>query len=109
MEYLKSHFRVQGYTIGFLFFVALTLASYLTIVNHWLTGWTAILFVVGLGIIQAVIQLALFLDLAVEPQPRLNLLVFILMVIILLIVILGTLWIMYTLVERTMTMPMEGM
>ena len=108
MEY-KSHFKVRGYTIGFLFFVALTLISYFTILNRWLTGFTADAFVLCLGIIQSVVQLALFLDLAVEPKPRNNLFTFALMVLILLIIILGTLWIMYSLNERTMTMPMEGM
>ena len=98
----KSHFGVKGYTLGFLFFSFLTLVSYATIVRGWITGVSADIFVLVLGITQAVIQLALFLDLAVEPKPRKNLQVFLLMVTILLIVILGTFWIMYSLHERTM-------
>ena len=109
MEYLKSHFTWKGYTYGFLFFVALTLISYSTIVNRWMTGLSADIFVLVLGITQSVIQLALFLDLAHEQKPRWNLFVFALMVTILLIIFIGTLWIMYNLNERTMPMPMEGM
>ncbi len=103
-----SHVGFRSYFAGFIFFVCLTLVSYFVVVEHLLSGWQAIGIIIGCAIVQSTVQLGIFLDLITEPKPRSNLHVFLLMVTILMIVIVGTLWIMYSLNERVM-LPMEGM
>ena len=103
-----SHVGFKSYFSGFVFFVCLTLISYFVVVEHLLSGSQALFVIVLCAIVQATVQLGIFLDLITEPKPRSNLHIFSLMVIILLIVIAGTLWIMYSLNERVMPM-MEGM
>ncbi len=103
-----NHVGFKSYFAGFIFFVALTLTSYFIVVENYLSGWHAVAIIVICALVQATVQLGVFLDLITEPKPRSNLHIFSLMVIILLIVIAGTLWIMYSLNQRVMPM-MEGM
>lgn len=105
-----SHVGFKAYFSGFIFFFCLTLISYFVVVDHLLKGVFAMIVIVACAIVQATVQLGVFLDLITEPKPRSNLHVFLLMVTILLIVIAGSLWIMYSLNERVMPMmPMtEG-
>ncbi len=102
-----SHAGFKSYFSGFIFFVCLTLISYFVVVEHLLIAWQAIIVIVLCAIVQATVQLGIFLDLITEPKPRSNLQVFLLMVSILMILIAGSLWIMYSLNERVM--PMKGM
>jgi cytochrome o ubiquinol oxidase subunit IV len=104
----ETHVGFRSYFAGFIFFVFLTLLSYFIVTKHLLTGPLAVGVIIFCALLQATIQLGIFLDLITEPKPRSNLHIFSLMIIILVIVIAGTLWIMYSLNERVM-IPMEGM
>ena len=83
--------------IGFFLSVLLTLVAYFIIVQHWFNGWMLTIVILGLGGIQALIQLVFFLHLGIEDKPRWNLLMFLFMVLITVVVIGGSLWIMYNL------------
>jgi len=80
---------------GFAVSIVLTLLAY-SITTGQLFGYLA-LSISGLCIMQALVQLVLFLHLGAETRPRWNLMVFLFMVLIIVVVIGGSLWIMYNL------------
>jgi len=92
-----------SYTVGFILSIMLTFAAYLVVVNHRLVGGALILALLGLAVVQLMVQLLFFLHLGRESKPRWNFLVFATMVIIVVIVAGGSLWIMKHLNYRTMT------
>lgn len=83
--------------LGFLLSFVLTIAAYFIAVGHDLTGWSSIFTIMGLGGVQALIQLIFFLHLGVESKPRWKLMLFLLMLLIMSVVVIGTLWIMSSL------------
>ena len=93
---------MKGYIFAFLSSIALTLAAYFLVENQLLIGPPLVCSIVILGLIQAVIQLIFFLYLGKEKKPRSNLLVFLFMALVLSILIIGTIWIMYSLNTRLM-------
>ena len=102
---METHVHQSGikeYLFGFISSLFLTLIAYYLVVLHILPFvWRLIAILVCAGL-QAIIQLVCFLYLGKEEKPKINLLVFLFMVMILSILIIGTLWIMYSLNERTM-------
>lgn len=96
------HGTVKGYIIGFLGSLILTGTSFLLVIYKTFEQQTLIYTIVGLALIQAIIQLIFFLHLGKEPKPRLESQVFYFMLTLLIIIVLGTLWIMYDLDKRTM-------
>lgn len=101
------HGTFKTYLAGFLLSIVLTLLAYYLVEQHLLRGWTLITAIMGLGVIQALIQLIFFLDLGRESKPRMNMHVFLFMLLILVVIVWGTLWIMNNLDERVMP-PMES-
>jgi cytochrome o ubiquinol oxidase operon protein cyoD len=97
-----THTSMKGYLFAFLASIVLTLGAFFLVQNHLLTGPPLVISVVTLGIVQAIIQLIFFLYLGKEKKPRSNLVVFLFMVLILSIVIIGTIWIMWSLNTRLM-------
>jgi len=85
---------LQSYVLGFLISLVLTLAAYILVVQRIFTDWMLDLAVAILAIAQALLQLALFLNLAKEAKPRWKLIVFLFMVLIVVILVFGSLWIM---------------
>ncbi len=84
----------QTYIIGFLLSIALTMAAYVAVVNHILSGRLLIAAIVGLAVIQLFVQLLFFLHLGRESKPRWNLLMFLFALLVVGIVVFGSLWIM---------------
>lgn len=82
---------------GFILSVILTLAAYIGVTSHALTGTSLLFLVIGLGSLQALIQMVCFMDLGIEKKPQWQLISFLFMVVILLVVVGGSLWIMYNL------------
>lgn len=95
---------VKSYSLGLLLCLLLTLAAYFLVVKHLLTGPTLIFAVIGLALLQAIVQLLLFLHVGDEPKPYWNLMVFLFMLLVVVILVFGSLWIMYNLDYRTMGM-----
>ncbi len=94
--------NLQAYLLGFFLSLVLTLGAYLLVEKELLTGTTLLLSIVFIGVIQALVQLVLFLHLGREEKPRWNLGMFLFMVLVTSIVVLGSLWIMHNLNVRTM-------
>lgn len=94
---------MKSYVIGFILSIAFTLLAFYIVAEHLFTGWIIDLVIVGLGLVQAVIQLLFFLHLGEEPKPRWNLLAFLFMMLVVSILVLGTMWIIYSLDYRLMS------
>ncbi|MBI2743274.1 MAG: cytochrome o ubiquinol oxidase subunit IV [Chlamydiales bacterium] len=100
----KLQGTVKTYIWGFLLSVILTLAAFFAVDQKLLTGPSLIYTIVGLGLVQTVIQLVLFLHLGEESKPRWNMLAFFFMLTVLVVIVFGSLWIMYHLNYRMMPM-----
>lgn len=80
--------------IGFILSLLLTFGTYHFAMTVGLTGMHLILSVLGLVIIQAVLQLIFFMNLCCEAKPRWNLLIFFFTVIVMIVLVSGSIWIM---------------
>lgn len=92
----------KSYAFGFFVCIVLTLASYFAKTQNYFSESALFNVLVALGLIQALVQLFLFLHLADEPKPRYNLVVFLFMLLVLVVILFGSLWIMYNLNYRVM-------
>lgn len=90
--------------IGFILSLILTIATYLIAMHYHLMQWILVFIVVGLGVMQSLLQLVFFMHLGLESKPKWNLLVFIYTVALLIIVVGGSLWIMANLDYNMMPM-----
>lgn len=96
-EHQAAHGSYVSYIVGFVLSIALTLVAYFTVVNDWLSGRGALLFVATLAVVQLLVQLLFFLHMGQERGPRWNLMTFIYAGMVVVIVVIGSLWIMYNL------------
>lgn len=92
------------YIIGFVSSVGLTLAAYLAVTLKLLSDGELIAAIVGLAVLQVLVQLFFFLHLGHETKPRWKLAVLGFMLAVLGIVVIGTLWIMQNLNYHMMPM-----
>jgi cytochrome o ubiquinol oxidase operon protein cyoD len=84
----------KSYLLGFVFSLILTLLAYLAAKMSLLSG-VALYSAVGfLALLQAWIQLSIFLNLGKEGKPHWNLIMFLFTVAVTLIIVLLSLWIM---------------
>jgi len=96
---------VKTYVVGIIICLILTFLPYYMVVHALLPANYLVAAIVSFAVIQALVQLILFLHLGDEDHPRWNLMAFLFMALVLVIIVLGSLWIMYSLNQRTM----EGM
>lgn len=97
------HGTLKSYAIGFISSIVLTAASFALVITNFFSGQLLVHTIVGLALIQAIIQLLFFLHVGQEAKPRWETLVFYFMVLVLLIIAIGSLWIMYDLDDRVMS------
>ena len=86
--------NLKSYLLGFVLSIILTFAAYFLVVWRLLTGLALDLSVALLALVQAYVQLVLFLNLTREPKPRWNIVVFLFMALIVVILVFGSIWIM---------------
>src|SRR4051812_45155856 len=89
-----AHGSVRSYTVGFGLSLVLTIAAFSLAVNKVYTGWSLVIALLLLAIVQLLVQLMFFLHLGRESRPRWNLWVLMFAVLVVLTVGLGSLWIM---------------
>ena len=99
-HYHAERGTLRAYVTGFVLSVTFTLIAYFAVVQHAFSGNVLIGALLGLAIIQFVVQLFYFLHVGRETKPRWRLLTLFLMLIFVLIVVLGSIWIMYNLNYR---------
>ena len=95
----NKSYRAQllQYIVGFVLSIALTLVAYSFVTSEVLRGWSLVMALTGLALVQTLVQLLLFLHLLHEDEPRWKLLVFDFMLLVLTILVFGTIWIMNSL------------
>ena len=86
--------KAASYVAGFVLSVILTLVAYSLTVNSILSGWGLAYTLIGLALVQLLVQLLFFLHLGNEAEPRWKLLVFDFTLVIVIILVLGTVWVM---------------
>jgi cytochrome o ubiquinol oxidase operon protein cyoD len=96
------------YVTGFIMAIGLTLMAYLSVTQELFTTDTTILVLMGLAIIQLVVQLVFFLHIGQESKPRWSLAAFFFTLLVLVVIVIGSLWIMYNL-NYNMNMTPEQM
>jgi cytochrome o ubiquinol oxidase operon protein cyoD len=102
------HGTLGAYVVGLLLSLLLTACSFGAVAAGLVDRQSAPYLLIGLAVLQAIVQLRCFLHVGQEGDPRWELLVFYFMVMVLLIIAGGSLWIMKDLDQRVMdNMPME--
>lgn len=102
-----AHGTVATYIAGFMLSVALTLVAYVLVVNQAIPNRELLLgSVIGLAVVQFIVQMVFFLHLGRGRGTRFNLVVLSFMLVVLFILVLGTLWIMHDL-DYNMMPPEE--
>lgn len=92
----------RSYLIGLFSCMGFTLLAYFLVTREVFSGWVLDFSILGLSLVQVLVQLLFFLHLGEETKPRWNLLIFLFMLLVVLILVIGTLWIMYNLDSRMM-------
>jgi cytochrome o ubiquinol oxidase subunit IV len=93
---------VRPYLLGFIFSIALTLLAFWVVWQGLFNTWAALLTLMGLAVMQLVVQLVFFLQLGRRSNRQWNILVSLLAVTVIFIVGGGSLWIMFNLTARMM-------
>jgi cytochrome o ubiquinol oxidase operon protein cyoD len=88
------HASLSTYVVGFLLSLYLTLTAYWFTVHHALSTTNLVAAIIGLAILQFLVQVWFFLHIGRESSPRWNLLMFGFMLLTVCIVVFGSLWIM---------------
>ena len=111
-EASKSQTKVSrstpmSYMVGYLLSVYLTVTAYLIITNRVNSKSVLVSLVVGLALVQFIVQLLFFLHLGRETRPRWKFVVFLFMLLVVGILVFGSLWIMSNLNYRMTLSPMQ--
>lgn len=93
---------VWGYVSGFIFSVLLTVDAYIMAAFHLFTGQVLVISLIGLALVQLVVQLIFFLHVGQDKQSRWNAVFLLSTISIILILVVGSLWIVYNLNYRMM-------
>ena len=99
---------VTSYVLGFIFALILTWIAYVIVVNHLLSGPMLIGTIMGLALVQLLVQLVFFLHFGRDKDARWHGPALYFMLIILVIIVAGSLWIMANL-NYNMTMSPNQM
>ena len=101
---ISEHGTLKSYFLGLTLSVLLTLAAYFSVTEHFFSGMNLIFVILGLGCLQTLVQLVLFLHLGSESKPYWNIAMFLFMASILVTLVFGSMWIMSNLNYRMMGM-----
>lgn len=97
--------QIFQYIGGFVSALALTFAAYWLVTSRAVEGGWLIALLMGLAVVQFIVQLVFFLHVGHETRPRWNLAALIFMLIILIVIVAGSLWIMNNLNYNMMMTP----
>ena len=104
MDKAAANHAIKQYVAGFAGSIVLTLLAYIFTVNEIVSGWNLAYLIMGLALVQLIVQLVCFMHIGQEEEPRWKLLVFDFTLVIIIIVVFGTLWIMKNLDQGHTTM-----
>lgn len=103
----KQPIRYMSYVVGFVLSIATTLLAYFMVVTDLFPKSAMVYAVLGIAVVQLVIQMVFFLHLGSGSRWKAVTFYFTLLVVI--IVVVGTLWIMHNLDYNMMQMNPEQM
>ncbi len=99
----EYHGSLTAYLTGLFVSLFLTICSFYIVWASALPSHLLHYSIVALALLQAAVQLRLFMHLGKEEKPRWETISFIFMLTCLLIIVLGSIWIMYDLNNRVMS------
>jgi cytochrome o ubiquinol oxidase operon protein cyoD len=107
LETRHDEVRYISYIVGFVLSIVATLIAYFFVVNHLWPKEMLMYFVMGIAVVQLVIQAVFFLH--IGRGSRLKLVTFVFAILIVLIVVVGSIWIMNNLDYGMMKMSPDQM
>jgi cytochrome o ubiquinol oxidase operon protein cyoD len=93
----------KSYINGFVLSTLMTLLSYFVVVDKVFSGWTLLVAIMALALVQLSIQLIFFLHILQGSKPHWNLGIVVSTLSIILVIIIGSIWIMTNLNYNHMT------
>ena len=103
----NSQTRYISYVVGFVLSILITLAAYIVVVKHLWPMQTLIYIVLGIAVVQLVVQLVFFLH--IGRGSKWKFITFVFAILVVLIVVIGTIWIMDHLNYNMMQMSPDQM
>ncbi|MGN6124851.1 MAG: cytochrome o ubiquinol oxidase subunit IV [Sphingomonas oligoaromativorans] len=103
-----AHGSLASYTIGFLLSLALTGLSFGAVMSGAVPHAMILPAIVGLAVVQLLVQLVLFLHLGSAPSQRGNSVIFLLTAALIAILVSGSLWVMHNANLNMMPMQMSA-
>lgn len=97
--------QVVRYVAGFVSALILTFVAYWLVASKAVEGGWLIALLMGLAVVQFIVQLVFFLHVGGEARPRWNLTALSFMLIMLIVIVAGSLWIMNNLNYNMMMTP----
>jgi cytochrome o ubiquinol oxidase operon protein cyoD len=91
---------LSSYVSGYIFSIYLTITAYLVVYNHLFSSTKLTVIIVGLALVQFLVQLIFFMHLGRETKPRWKLVVTLFMIMVVSVLVGGSLWIMTSLNYR---------
>jgi len=107
LETRHDEVRYTSYVVGFILSVIATLIAYFFVVNHLWPKEMLMYVVLGIAVLQLIIQAVFFLH--IGRGSRLKLVTFVFAIIIVLIIVVGSIWIMHNLDYNMMQMSPDQM
>ncbi len=107
LDHHHSPARYISYVVGFVLSIATTLLAYFFVVNNLWPKEVMIYIVLGIAVVQLIVQLVFFLHLG--RGNRWKVLTFVFAALVVLIVVIGSIWIMQNLDYNMMHMSPEQM
>lgn len=107
LETRQDEVRYISYIVGFILSVAATLIAYFFVVNHLWPKETMTYIVLGIAVLQLIIQIVFFLH--IGRGSHLKLVTFIFGILFVLMVVVGSVWIMDNLNYNMMQMSPDQM
>lgn len=89
-----GHGTTWSYVIGFALSLLFTAIPYQMVVNQTATGTTLLATIIGIAVLQMIIQIVFFLHLGRGPKPLYNVIFFVFTVGTIILVVVGSIWIM---------------
>jgi cytochrome o ubiquinol oxidase operon protein cyoD len=107
LETSRDEARYISYVVGFVLSVVATLLAYFFVVNHVWPKEMLVYIVLGIAIVQLVVQAVFFLH--IGRGSNLKIITFLFAILMLLVIVVGSIWIMNNLDYRMMQMTPEQM
>jgi cytochrome o ubiquinol oxidase subunit IV len=98
----QQHASAKTYVFGFIISLLLTVVAYVSTTEQLLAGQGLLVWLLGLAVLQTMVQLWYFLHVGREEKPRWNALFLLNTISVILLIVVASIWIMNSLNDRMM-------